>query len=285
MPELPEVERGRRLAASVAEGRRIVRAGCAPDVIVFEGQSPRRLRRALVGARVERVDRRGKVVLFLLDRPPHALFRFGMTGAFRTQDTPPIRLRAHGRRVDDAWPPRFAKLSLDFEDGGRLVFTNARRLGRVLLRRDPLGEPPLSKLGFDPLTSLPPLATFRERVWRRKVTLKGLLLDQSFAAGVGNWIADEVLYQARLDPRRRADSLADDEVRRLRSRLAHVVKKAVAVDAEKDRFPRTWLFHHRWGRRKDARTARGERVEFLTVAGRTTAWVPSAQAPPSRRTG
>jgi formamidopyrimidine-DNA glycosylase len=108
--------------------------------------------------------------------------------------------------------------------------------------------------------------------------VKGLLLDQAFTAGVGNWIADEVLYQAGIDPRRPAGDLDADEVKRLRAKLRHVVRKAVDVDAEKDRFPRTWLFHRRWGKEEGAVTARGERIEHITVAGRTTAWVPTHQS-------
>ena len=78
--------------------------------------------------------------------------------------------------------------------------------------------------------SLPQVTTPQEE-WRT-VSLKGLLLDQGFAAGVGNWIADEVLYQAKLDPRRPASSLDDREVGRLRSRLRSVIQRAVEVDAE-----------------------------------------------------
>ena len=155
--------------------------------------------------------------------------------------------------------------------------TNKRRLGRIRLRDDPAREPPISKLGFDPLLDLPSPRKFRELVRPRTVSLKGLLLDQGFAAGVGNWIADEVLYQAKLDPRRPASSLDDREVGRLRSRLRSVINRAVEVDAEKERFPRTWLFQHRWGKNADARTHRGERIEHIEVAGRTTAWVPAVQ--------
>jgi formamidopyrimidine-DNA glycosylase len=278
MPELPEVERGRRLAERLAAGRRIARVWCDRDEIVFEGRTPRSVSRALRTARVDAVKRHGKYIHFELDRRPWPVFHFGMTGAFRAKDETPLRLRSHGRAVDAAWPPRFAKIRLTLDDGGELVMTNARRLGRILLRADPLHEPPLCRLGFDPLLTLPGPREFEERLRGRTVTLKGLLLDQAFAAGVGNWIADEVLYQAGLDPRRRAADLAAEEVRRLRSRLRHVVHRAVAVDAEKERFPRSWLFHHRWNRRRDARTARGEPIEFLTLAGRTTAWVPTAQS-------
>jgi formamidopyrimidine-DNA glycosylase len=201
-----------------------------------------------------------------------------MTGAFRTPASNAVTLASSptGPR-DDGWPPRFAKIRLRFDDGGDLVMTNKRRLGRIRLRDDPEGEPPISRLGFDPLLDLPPPREFAQRLGTRRVSVKGLLLDQSFAAGVGNWIADEVLYQARIDPRRRAGDLTADEAERVRKKLRSVVRAAVAANAEKDRFPRTWLFHHRWGRREDARTSRGEAVEFLEVAGRTTAWVPAVQ--------
>ena len=115
------------------------------------------------------------------------------------------------------------------------------------------------------------------RKGRRKVTAKGLLLDQSFAAGVGNWIADEILYQAEIAPDRRVDELDDAELERIRRRTAAIIKKAVSVNSVSSRFPKTWLFHHRWGRPEDARTSRGEPIEITTVAGRTTAWVPSVQ--------
>ena len=70
-----------------------------------------------------------------------------------------------------------------------------------------------------------------------------MLLDQSFAAGVGNWIADEVLYQAGLDPRRRAHSLTAPEIGRLRGALRRVVTTAVRLESDSDRYPRSWLFH------------------------------------------
>ncbi|MHC4469646.1 MAG: Fpg/Nei family DNA glycosylase [Planctomycetota bacterium] len=277
MPELPEVERGRKLAERVARGRRIVRSVCSRDDIVYDGVSPATFRRRVTGRTVVEVRRRGKHLWFELDERPWPLFHFGMTGAFRAPDEKPLRLASTGRRPDDGWPPRFTKLRLLFDDGGELALTNKRRLGRIRLRDDPAGEPPVSALGFDPLLDLPEPGDFAARVGRRRVTLKGLLLDQAFAAGVGNWIADEVLYQARLDPRRRASSLAPEEVRRLRAKLGHVVRTAVRVDAAKERFPRSWLFHRRWGKDSSARTTAGHRIRHVTLAGRTTAWVPAVQ--------
>jgi len=279
MPELPEVEYGRKVAHGVAVGRTVARVWVADDDIVIHGCTPAELREALAGAVVVGTGRHGKHLWLELDRRPWPMFHFGMTGAFRTPSDEAIQLETGPSVASGAWPPRFAKIHLWFDDGAQLVMTNSRRLGRIRLRGDPSREAPVSKLGFDPLRTLPRPEQFRKLLARRgRAKLKGLLLDQSFAAGVGNWIADEVLYQAGLDPRRTVGSLDDAELTRLRSRLRGVIKTAVRLDARKERFPKSWLFAHRWGRQEGARTARGEAIEFLTVAGRTTAWVPAAQS-------
>lgn len=277
MPELPEVERGRKIAAEVAGGRRIVGVRCADDPVVFDDVAPSTVRRTLVGKTVVEACRHGKQLWLQLDEPPHPLFHFGMTGAFVTPGVDDAQLASGPTpHRGQTWPPRFWKIVLEVEGGRRLAMTNARRLGRIRLRRDPRHEPPISLLGFDPLVNMPSPKTFLGLVARRRGTLKGLLLDQSFAAGVGNWVADEVLYQARLDPRRTVTSLSQPEVRTLRTKLAHVVKTAVAVDADSDRFPRGWLFHRRW-RRVEGASIGGDAIAFDTVAGRTTAWVPARQ--------
>lgn len=278
MPELPEVEAGRLIAERVALGRRISRVRCADDPIVFEGVLPARVRRALSGRTVRAAHRHGKHLWLELDRRPWPVFHFGMTGGLHTPSGGSVRLVSSGRRTPaDVWPPRFTKLSLVFEDGGEMAFADARRLGRVRLRHDPASEPPVSLLGFDALREVPPPRRFLTLLRQRAAPIKALLLDQSFAAGVGNWIADEVLYQARIDPRRPARSLSDEEGRRLRARLKAVVSTAVSARADSDRYPRTWLFHDRWGRDALATTARGERIRYATIGGRTTAWAPSVQ--------
>lgn len=277
MPELPEVERARRLVERVARERRIVELTCARDPIVFEGVGPARIRQALLNRNVTGAARRGKHLWFELDRRPWPCFHFGMTGSVRTQGETPLKLASSPRVEDSSWPPRFTKLHLLFDDGAELAVTNKRRLGRIRLRHDPLYEPPISRLGFDPLLDLPSSKRFCEQLMRRSTAVKALLLDQTFAAGVGNWIADEVLYQARIDPRRRADQLTRGDSRRLRSTLKRVIDTAVRADAESSRFPRSWLFHRRWKRDVGITTIRGHRIEHLTLGGRTTAWVPSLQ--------
>jgi formamidopyrimidine-DNA glycosylase len=262
MPELPEVEAARRLAERVLAGRRITEAAARLDPVVFENAGPRRVEQALRGRRVRAVRRKGKHFWLELDRRPWLLMHFGMTGwlfAYR----------------DVAERPRHWRLEILAEGGRRLCFNDSRRFGRIRLQQDPLTEPPVSELGFDVLDAPPPLKVLAELLSRRRAPVKALLLDQSLFAGVGNWIADEVLYQAAVAPHRPASSLTPGEVARLRARLVAVVRHAVKVGADSERFPRTWLFHRRW----DVKQPPGaqEVIRRETIAGRTAAWVPARQ--------
>jgi formamidopyrimidine-DNA glycosylase len=264
VPELPEVESARRRAEQAFRGRLIVEVRAVEDPIVYEGVSPRRFAAALRGRRVEAVRRRGKHLWMELDRRPWPLFHFGMTGSFA------IYRHEHER-------PRFWKFEIRAEDGTRLAMPDARRFGRIRLQREPERELPLRALGFDPLDGPPSLGELTAILGRRQAPIKTVLLDQTVLAGVGNWLADETLFQARIRPHRPARLLSPPEVRRLRDRLLAIVRRAVAVDADSDLFPRAWLFHRRWGRKTGARTARGERIVHHTIGGRTTAWAPSRQ--------
>jgi formamidopyrimidine-DNA glycosylase len=173
-------------------------------------------------------------------------------------------------------PPKYWKLEIEASDGTIVAFTDMRRLGRIRLAGDPENEPPVSLLGFDPLIWLPSAAEIQRLLAVRRSPLKAVLLDQSFSAGVGNWVADEVLYQARLSPLRPANQLSLLEARRLRTALKTIAEQSVAVDADAARFPSGWLFNYRWDRRI-GRGPRGEPLVRQRIGGRTTAWAPSRQ--------
>ncbi|KAJ2810440.1 hypothetical protein FBU31_007993, partial [Coemansia sp. 'formosensis'] len=104
-----------------------------------------------------------------------------------------------------------------------------------------------------------------------------------FSAGVGNWIADEVLYQSRIHPQHLACSLDEQQTTTLLHQLKDVCNKAVEVNAESKLFPKDWLFHYRWSKGKGRQPAMpsGLRIEFVTVGGRTSAFVPDLQPAPT----
>ena len=103
MPELPDVEAARLIARRVAVGRRITGVWCAADPIVFEGVSPARFRRALLGRQVLAVRRHGKHLWFALDRRPWPTFHFGMTGGLHTPSGPSVKLVSSRGRNRRRW--------------------------------------------------------------------------------------------------------------------------------------------------------------------------------------
>ena len=270
MPELPECERGRAIAEGVCRGKTIERVYTANDGIVYEGVTPRKFASALRGRKVVGVHRRGKQLWMRLDGDgPHPLFHFGMTGSFTDY-------------TDASDRHAYCKCELLMHDGGRLGFQNSRRLGRIKLRDDPENQEPVSELGPDPLTDPPTPKRFIGMLQGRSAVIKSLIMNQSFLAGVGNWIADEALYQAGIDPHRRSDNLSEAEARKLLAKIKSIVSRAVQSDADYRLFPDTWLFHHRWQVRESKNGAikdsSGHVIRFDTIGGRTTSWVPAVQS-------
>ena len=264
VPELPEVETFRRHAMRVLAGKHLTTVNVVGDAIVFDGVKAPVISNAMTGRRVVGSGRIGKNMWLELDGGPAVLFHFGMSGSF-----------VEYRSEDDR--PAFWKIEMITETGDRLALRMPRRLGRVRLRDDPRKEPPLVGLGFDPYDAMLGKAAFREVFGGAKRPIKALLLDQKRLAGVGNWIADEVLYQAAIHPGTLAKDLDTAALDRLRSKLIFVLKRAVDVSADDAKFPKTWLFHHRLGKVYGAKTAAGDPIQFTEVGGRTTAFVPRVQ--------
>lgn len=296
MPELPEVESARRLVEAHAVGKTITevyaleqgggpRHGLFDDIVFANSPNAETASRALVGLTIDRAHRRGKQMWWEVSGDKSVLSllcHFGMTGSISVK--PPrseaIAAKYKSTKVDSSqWPPRFTKLEIVVSDGTRLAFSDPRRLGRVyLVPGDPLTQLPLSALGPDAFTDLPPHAAFSRSLRDKSVAIKVLLLDQSFVAGIGNYIADEVLYKARIHPDSPCNALDDSAVRALHDAIAYVIGLACSVEADYERFPPDWLFHRRWEKgRSRPKTHDGLAIEFLTVGGRTSAVVPALQ--------
>jgi len=279
MPELPEVESVRRIMSRVLKGHRIVKAEIVPDDIIFYGVDAKAIESSLVGRTVTEVGRRGKYWWLELDEKPWLFGHLGMSGWIRELGASTVRLKEHGNAPldDETGRPRFLKMLLETEKGGKIAFTDARRLGRVWLVDDPVKDRRLKKLGPDTYHELPSVEALFKTLHSRKAPIKALLLDQSLFAGVGNWVADEVLYHAHLSPKRLGSSLKEGEVEKLRKAIEDVLHLAVEVGADSEKYPKGWLFHHRWGGGRGAEIIDGKSIVREPVGGRTTAWVPDVQ--------
>ena len=294
MPELPEVESARVLCEAHCLGATVTSVAFLEDGTfdekIFEGTTAAAFRSALMGKTLVSARRLGKHMWWELgvkqgkhgkkakpsektDASP--VFHFGMTGAMSVRGEGAMKYKSF--EVDTtSWPPRFAKLVVEFDSGVALAYTDPRRFGKVrLVRGDVRTSPPISQLGFDPLLAMPNADAFVAAYAKRAAPIKAALLDQKIAAGVGNWIADEVLYQARVHPETPAKQLSRAQLERIRTEMGNVVRKSVEANADADAFPEDWLFHRRWG--KVAGSVNGSRIEFITVGGRTTAFVPALQ--------
>ena len=279
MPELPEVESVRRLLERTLKGHKVVAVEAVADKIVWGHHEPDEVVNALIGAKVEGAGRKGKFFWLELDRRPWLCGHFGMSGWIREVGGRESRLKEHGNApiADEEGRPRFLKLLVEVDNGKRIAYTDGRRLERLWLCDDPLEDKRIKKLGPDALLEMPPEKKFFKLIHKRNAPIKAVLMDQAMMSGVGNWIADEVLYHARIAPKRLGSSLKPAESKRLRQTILDVLETAVKVDADFERFPEAWLFHHRWGGRRGRQEIDGRKIVRETVGGRTTAWVPSVQ--------
>lgn len=279
MPELPEVETVRRLLERVLVGKKIVEVEIPEDRIVLGGVAPEAFVNALQGRKVTKVGRKGKTWWLEFDAPPILLGHLGMAGWVREIGADTIRLREHGNAPfeDKEGKIKFLKMRLTTDDGKTVVFTDGRRLGRLWLEESPAKSAKLKALGPDWLTDPMTLAELGKILTKRKAPVKALLLDQKLFAGVGNWIADEVLYHAKIAPARLASSLTPEETKELITQIKKVLTIAVKAGADSKKYPKNWLFNVRWGGGKGHETHQGEELIRETIGGRTTAWVPSRQ--------
>ncbi|KAJ8488712.1 hypothetical protein ONZ51_g3404 [Trametes cubensis] len=289
MPELPEVERAAKLLREVAVDKKIIDVEAVEDTIVFSGVSHEEFSKELLGRTVKDAQRYGKVFYLLLDgKGRHPVMHFGMTGMLQVKGQLATYYRETPRKASTDWPPRFMKFILHLKSDGdteetQVAFLDARRLGRVRLCKSPLTEPPISTLGFDPILSMPDLDDFKKGVRKRSCPIKALLLDQSFSAGVGNWVADEILYHARVHPEERCNVLTDAQLEALHMQTSEVCRLAVSVNADDSKFPQDWLFKHRWGKgKKEKHTltlpdGKPATIKWITVGGRTSAYVAELQ--------
>jgi len=280
MPELPEVETVCRVMRRALQGKRIARVEVVPDAIVFSGVTPQAIEKALFRRTVREIGRHGKFFWLTLDgEGPTVYGHLGMSGWVRAVGKRGTRLHGHGDApFDDAQgAPRFLKLRIEARDGSGIVLTDPRRLGRVWLGPTPDAEPRVQRLGRDAFDDLPSVGELNALLGRRRIPIKAVLLDQGALAGIGNWIADEVLYQSRIAPKRSAASLTAVEVAALRRSIRSVLARAVKDGADHHRFPKSWLFEHRWGGTRGAEHIAGQPIVREEVGGRTTAWVPTRQ--------
>jgi formamidopyrimidine-DNA glycosylase len=258
MPELPDVEGFRKVLKSCAKGRVIQRVDVR-DPGVLHDVSARRLRDALEGRRLTEPERHGKWLLARTGGPTLVL-HFGMTGQL---------LCGH---PDDA-PEAHDRVLFTVARDRQLRYRDQRKLQGLWLADD---ESEVARLlaGQGPDALAVDREEFASALSARRGSVKTALTDQSVLAGLGNLLADEILWRARLRPTGRASDLTESDRRRLYTHMRRTLRSAVTAGRVPPRD--SWLTGHRDD--PDPACPRcGNPLRRSRTAGRATVWCPRCQ--------
>lgn len=285
MPELPEVETIRGQLAPLVEGRRIERVEIL-DARWSRPLAPEELAAAITGRRVQRLERRGKYLLWQLQGELFLAQHLRMTGAVLADPDPEP---AHTRVRIELGPRRKGGT------GRRLAIVDPRRFGtgELLLGSEAMAQFFAARLGLEPFDARFTDEHMRRLLRGRRAPIKALLLDQRRIAGVGNIYADEALFRAGIHPLRRAGTLTAAQRARLRETVIAALQAGIDargatiddfrhVDGVRGSFQDRFLVHRREG---EPCGECGSTIVKMVVAGRGTYVCETCQTRPRARPG
>ena len=263
MPELAEVEFFRR-QWDAGLGQKIVAVQLHPRKRIFRGSNPRAIARGLTGSRYLRSFAWGKQMLFEFSGGNWIGIHLGMTGKLRTEP-PDFRAEKHDHLILR-------------QTRRALVFRDARLFGRVRFHHGKSapdwwrsGAPDIVSESFDQVF----LDTFLRR--HARAPIKSVLLLQNGFAGIGNWMADEILWRAKIAPMTAAGALSAAQRTRLFHETQFVASESLRIISPSfSDPPRSWLIHQKW--KRDGVCPRHRTpLKKAVIGGRTTAWCPRCQ--------
>ena len=263
MPELAEVEYYRKQWGRGLHSK-ILSVQLHADKKVFRGTDVAALQQTLRGSTLLGSEGHGKQLLFRFSKGGWLGVHLGMTGELRIEPANAVALK-HDHLV-----LRQGRQSL--------VFSDPRQFGRVLFHH---GKAQPAWWQNRPAEVLSPqfTGTLMEQFLSRhgRAPIKAVLLLQSGFPGIGNWMADEILWQSKIHPGRPAGKLRPTETRKLHAKIQSVSRASLRTVGENDGdLPKTWLFHHRWERGGHC-PVDGSALCRGQIGGRTTCWCPSCQ--------
>jgi formamidopyrimidine-DNA glycosylase len=271
MPELAEVEFFRK-RWSVGHGAKVLAVRLHEGKKVFRGCNTTLLERRLTGARLLGSETAAKQMLFRFSGDNWLGIHLGMSGELR------VELPGYAPTKHDHF--------ILVQRQRQLVFNDPRMFGGVLFHHGKSAPAWWTKIAPAILSRVFTVGVVTDFLRRRaRAPIKAVLLMQERFPGIGNWMADEILWRAAIHPKRLAGSLKPGEVRTLHRECQKVCRLALVTIAGAGRYlpphlnahiPKSWLFWHRW--EDGGRCPRTKKpLHREEVGGRTTCWSPARQ--------
>lgn len=273
MPELPEVETVKRTLSPLVSGKRIISIEAVRPEILAHPEASAFCRR-ITGATLQELQRIGKYLLLPLDNGTTIILHLRMTG--RLLYTPadyPRKPHTH--------------IIFHLDDGHELRFSDTRRFGRLWLKEDAEEDTfsGIHRLGPEPFGAPFDSEWLATKLGKRKINIKQGLLDQSVVAGLGNIYVDEVLFAAKIDPRRLTNQVTKQEWQLVAIEIPRILTAAIANNGTtfRDYLDGTGQkgsympFLEAYGRKGQPCSCCGTIIEQIRLAGRSTCYCPQCQ--------
>lgn len=258
MPELPEVEGFRLYIESTALHQKITAFDCRDTRLLKQPKS--HFEDALINTELIGTERIGKYLFIKTSGKKVLVVHFGMTGR-------PNYYKEEEER------PKYGHIVLTFSNGFHFAFECRRKLGWWDLTDSILEFKEAHHLSDDARDLT--LKQFKNSLASRKTAIKKVLMDQSVAAGIGNWMADEILYQAKIHPESKVENLSDKNIETIFKAMHKVIEVALKNDAHQKDFPEDFLVHFR---KEGAKCYHTDcKIRKIKVGGRTTYFSPEWQ--------
>lgn len=285
MPELPEVDTIKSGLNRHILNKKIVKIKVTKPKLVRNNLAV--FKKTLQQNSIINIDRIGKLLIFdLSDQKNHILAHLKMTGQLIYILDQEMIAGGHETKNLESLPNKYSHIIFDFQDGSRLFFNDLRQFGYMHLVGSAHKEKVVQKYGIEPGATNFTLENFQKIFARRQGILKAILLNQNIISGIGNIYADEICFEAGVLPNRRADSLANLEIKKLYAACQAVIKKAIKYggttfrdyrqsDGNTGNFIKYLKVYHRQGQK--CLKCKKNIIKKIKVAGRSTHFCATCQ--------
>jgi formamidopyrimidine-DNA glycosylase len=284
MPELPEVETIRRDLTKQVINKKIKKVIIKKSRLVKNPDNF--FIKTLVGNKISKIDRIGKLIIFVMKNNLYLLTHLKMTGQLIYIKKKSQTVGGHSFTSDKMdYPNQYTYIIIEFADDSNLYFNDIRTFGYMQIVNERELVVIKERFGIEPLTRNFTISNWEKLFQNRKTNLKALLLNQQLIAGIGNIYADEICFAVKVRPTRKVNKLTNKEIQELFRQTKKIIQQAIAKRGTTfnnyvDTFGRSGNFLKYlqvYGRGQDKCKSCKINIRKIKLAGRGTHFCPHCQ--------